>query len=394
MCFYRCVFLEAHQVPKQTSCADLDIEAFKMAVVSASSRGIIAIDAIFGRLDAIQNTLGGLVDGHNYRTHVIAQASNLQRAMQSMAPSLNRALKEDPIKETELFQKIVDIGFPADVESNLLGNLNQMLDPIPRQSFQNYKAFYKYLKRERWEHLLSDATRVEKLHELYEDLVDMGLHKASEPTFQAITALYMICCDGMSVAKSMPTEDKKNHLDYVKSSFRSYVEARGASPFVFVNILPENPDTFRSSYPTFNLEDPHDCPIDGVDFALVAKSIKCRGRSAPAPSMNVITPAPSADMPKMMNMMFSMFQQLSQRPDSDDGNLIKFLNPNAGMKKKLVQSIADISGPSPKGAYVAPENHAAGLGAHVAPDDLPALPDMSPKAPKALKKRNVGKSKG
>lgn len=163
-------------------------------------------------------------------------------------PAMLQAVRNLPIAielKNELIRKVATLATGADVA---------------HRSFQDWSAWPGYITQEsaaEWQGAMCSQERLRRVVMLP---FQCGLRQPSEPTFQALTAVYLM----MESKEELSPLEKKRALDLVKTCYRNL----GATPYHgrFVGTLPKSPEEFRALCPvTFKMhfgESPNFINID------------------------------------------------------------------------------------------------------------------------------------
>lgn len=166
--------------------------------------------------------------------HVQNISANLDRfkgRSEAMTPMLLQAVRDLPIEnelKNELIRKLATLSASAD---------------IGHKSFQDWTAWPDYITHEKmaeWQGIISSQERLRSVVALP---FHCGLRQPSEPTFQALTAVYLMTNGS---AELTPVE-KKTALDTVKTCYR--LLGTGPALARYVGKLPKSPEEFRSLCP-------------------------------------------------------------------------------------------------------------------------------------------------
>ena len=203
-------------------------QPFELRLVAARaiapSVAMAAFDHVVARLQAVQRVLTSLAGAPAYSMHVSRHAATLRQLLTSA--ELLREMRSANEKMVELVDHVHAVGFPADVEADLVGTLHdRVMDGAASGKgsgggFQDYTLGFNYIGPKRWEYLVSKGfTKSAKLSTLISFFVSLGLTTPSERTFGMLTGIYLCCIHSEEALDALDSEDRKDSLKYVKGGF-------------------------------------------------------------------------------------------------------------------------------------------------------------------------------
>ena len=115
-----------------------------------------------------------------------------------------------------------------------------------RNTMQDYRAMSKYLPSKIWSQLLGNHEDLRSKCELIlQTGLSLGLRTPSEATYQAFSALVILCHEGSQKASMMDAGQKHGVLVHMKGAFRQLV--RSAMPMTCIPSLPDVVNDFRNN---------------------------------------------------------------------------------------------------------------------------------------------------
>lgn len=156
------------------------------------------------------------MDGHpNFHRHAQQQASTIV----SLCKSLRCTTDEE---FATLTRKIVDVGFPSDLEGEVISAITLQEMPAGRANnpLQRYESLFRYFKSSQYKYMDEQSPTV-VLVSIIDHMIDLDLRNPSCPTFGTIAALYKCLTVGMNSVLEMSKLDKYNEVAYVKQCFIS-----------------------------------------------------------------------------------------------------------------------------------------------------------------------------
>ena len=245
------------------------------------------------RCESMKSVLASMADSPQFFKHAKNQALCLQNAIKGLA------LDEDQVADCS--RRIMQIGFPADIETNLLESIMEANHPEtaknsiwcrpkrPYRKLQNYEGFIDFIKEVRWK-VIQDAFGADVIKLLFEELLNLGLRHPSCPTYGMIATILSLLQYGETVTMDRSKSEKWKATKYVKRLFKSFASQSGDPP-VHVVDLPRDVETFQKQYPS--LAKPYykndtKCghPFDSVMVSAIAHMWPLRGPSPDGQDMD------------------------------------------------------------------------------------------------------------
>lgn len=210
----------------------------------------MAVFLIMGRLRAAGEVLANLTGSPHFERHAAFQA-------RAVAELISTGF--DMADYAQICAKLSEVGFPADLEEELLRKMtmNQGVCEGGSSKLQNYTAIGSYIDCERWAALekskLSDLTLFAQLTDF---MMALGLRCPSCPTYGVIAAIFLWVKHNGDGIMRITKSEKREAVLQAKALFKERVEnekgnLRISKTIVAVKILPENPKTFFAAYPSF-----------------------------------------------------------------------------------------------------------------------------------------------
>ena len=286
-----------------------------------SSAAEKATERISHRLETVKRVSAAMGSAHpKFHEHARQQASTVT----SLCSTLRGLTDEDL---ASLTRKIVDVGFPSDLEGEVIKALTLQETANTKRNnapLQKYESIFRYFTPSQYKHMDGKTPNV-ILATIIDHAIDLDLRRPSCPTIGMLTALYKCLAIGLDSLLDVSKIDKYNEVSFVKNVFHQRVKF-AKPPLSIVDILPESPSTFIECYPStgsiFEDEIPSVCPFDEATLLAVADSFPLRKPKPMAPlstALNVASLDSQANpcgggggSMQAMNAMASFFMQAMQ----------------------------------------------------------------------------------
>lgn len=281
-----------------------------------------------------------------------SSADVLDHARTQQFSNVKRILMEcclEGFDTTRLVQQLVDMGFSADQHSELMQELQYA---ISRQSpttaqvrvkLQDYTSLAFYFKKNVWEFLLA-ATEPpsSKMHTIVFQACLLGLRNPSEATFQHMTAIYMLCADGLNNSLTKTPLARHETLMTMKTAFRQ--RAASAKKIYVIPELPKDPELFRVSHRSLYEEVfPEGGPVGAMvfmdDLAIMQRNIPMRAPRSSSSSQafglngnNMMFAGPGMNFMQQLQAM----GQLALNAASNNAVRVNLLPPATAFKPAAV----------------------------------------------------------
>ncbi len=164
--------------------------------------------------------------------------------------------------------------------------LTQQVETPPakrvRRQQQDFASFLQYGTASFWAVFNGDTTApTSRLSLLCQHLVRLGLRCPSEPTFKAMTSVWLVATHARSDLWNLDTQAKLTFMRHVKSTFDGY-RRKAAEPQAYIDVLPADATQFLRDYrqmwdSAFGESLPEPCPLDFSVVAAFDGSYGCRG---------------------------------------------------------------------------------------------------------------------
>ena len=238
------------------------------------------------RCESMKSVLAAVKDAPGFVKHAQNQALCLHNALKDLS------LNEDQVADCS--SRIAQIGFPADIETNLLESIMEANHPEtaknsiwcrpkrPYRKLQNYEGFIDFIRFVAWKKI-EDAVGADVVKFLFEELLNLGLRHPSCPTYGMVATVLSLLQYGETVTMDKTKSEKWQATKYIKKLFKSFA-AQSGDPPVHVVDLPRDVETFQKQYPS--LAKPYykndtKCghPFDSVMVSAIAHMWPLRGPS-------------------------------------------------------------------------------------------------------------------
>ena len=239
-------------------------------------------------------------------------------AAQSDAVALSLVHSKLDVEESAgIAEQIRAVGWHGDDMKKPLAALAGSLKGTPivgvgRRSMQNYTRFHNFLTEGLWSTLLNEEPSAEdKLALFVKHLLMLDLRVASEPTYQRITAMFLLCTEGVDGSRNMLASAKHESFKHVKKELK-HACATAMPPVEWISELPstssallqEHELTFKNA---FHDGGPAPCHFDESVVEQVTKSVPMRSTNR-----SFAQPQDSAPLVQAANSMMQHLQQVQQ----------------------------------------------------------------------------------
>ena len=267
------------------------------------------------RCDSMQRLLTSLRSSPHFHKHAVNQAMCLTNLLKDVS------LTDDEV--AEFVTRITEVGFPQDVEAQLVDSLTACADTPDRHvvpttrcrqkntRLQNFETFWSYFPESIWREM-SAGSPSDIIRTLVQTLLRLGLRHPSEPTYGMMSCIFCILLEGEDATFEKEKKDKHGITEHVKDVYKRMV-ATWPDPGAYVVVLPDTVSQFVAKYPALASEfyggqSPGLPPMDTRKVQSMAACWPLRKPRA-APAQSLATPESQVDMMKaFMNSMMNMAQ--------------------------------------------------------------------------------------
>lgn len=188
-----------------------------------------------------------------------------------------------------------------------------------RRSLQDYTQLAHYIDENMWAELLcKETSQNNKLNALLLHCMKLGLQLPSEPTYQAITALFLVVAEGKDKVAHLSPAVRHETYKSLKTTFKRLLSRSGHTG-PFVSELPLQPAAFLKKYPTwhacaFGDGGPALSKLQHSELMTVASMIPMRASRQDAKQPMQVQVNSSSDMPfgQMAQFGNCLLQQMQQ----------------------------------------------------------------------------------
>ena len=184
------------------------------------------------RFESMKCVLAAVKDSPQFSKHAQNQALCLKNALTDLS------LNEHQVADCAC--RIMQIGFPGDIETNLLEYIMAAKKPEPVKNMflrpkrvyrqrQNYEGFIDFILEGRWKEI-ADAAGADVIKFLFQELLLLGLRHPSCPTFGMMAAILRLLQYGETVTMDRSKDEKWKALKYVKRLFKIFASQSDDPP--------------------------------------------------------------------------------------------------------------------------------------------------------------------
>lgn len=292
------------------------------------ARAVLHIEAIARFLEAAKST---------------SSADVLNNAREQQFSNVKRIIMEcclEGFDTAGLVKQIGDMGFSPDQHSELMQEVQHAIGrqspcALPaRVKLQDYTSIGSYFTQSAWDFLLCpNSTHVAKMHTIIFQSCLLGLRNPSEATFQHMTAIYMLCTDGLSKSLSQPPHARHETYMTLKTAFRQ--RASTAKRMYCILELPPTAEKFMEGHralynEVFQVEGPVKGRLNAEDLSMMQRNIPMRASRICLPSQNGF--AGHVTLPGNPMHLMSQLQAMSQlalQTTSSNGIKLNLMTPAA-----------------------------------------------------------------
>ena len=207
---------------------------------------------------------------------------------------------------------------------------SQGASSVCRSKQQDFTSLKEYFSAQQWQILTSPTTAADtKLEIIIGQATKLGLRYFSEPSAQAITALYLTVSQGLGDSVGLLPSVKYATNQMTKKLLRKHSNCPVST---WILTLDREPRNFQAKYPQlyrriFASSGPTNCPYDPIQLEQLTTSIPMRNTNRSMASASTSSGLPETSMGMMQSIMLGIQQMVQQQQLPPASIPITFLTP-------------------------------------------------------------------